>query len=85
MGRDTSGSWAKYGCLTVAGVLAIVLFALAVAIGAAVRQNRSATFDQQALVPDIPAPGQTTGTPEPVRLRLEAHTAGVSVRPVPAG
>ena len=85
MARESSGSWLKYGCLTALGLGTIVLIVLAGAAGIAVRQNHSSTFEHQALVHDIPEPLVAEGVPRSVRLRLEIHTAGVSVKPVDPG
>jgi hypothetical protein len=70
----------KYGCLTVVGLLAIALIVGGAAVGVAVRQNRTSAFEQQALVQEVP---ESEG--EGLRLNLEIHTAGVSVKPVSAG
>ena len=86
MGRGPTGPWKKYGCLTVVGLGAVALLVLGAAGLVAVGQNRAATFERQSFVQDIPETTEAPdGSPRPLRLDLEAHTAGVSVKPVAAG
>ena len=80
----TRGSWLKYGCVTVLGLGVIAAVVLGVALGIAVRQNRSTTFEQQTLAPEIENPGTSGSVPVPVRLQLYIHTAGASVKPIAA-
>jgi len=79
MARGSSGSWLKYGCLTALALGVVVLIVLGGAAGIAVRQNRSSTFERRALVHEIPEPSLTEGVPGGLRLRLEIHTAALSV------
>ena len=85
MARGKHGSWLRYGCFVVLGIAAIVAVVVGVVLGIAVRQNSSAEFEQQALAPQIEMTGLAEEARPPVRLRLEIHTAGVSVKPIDAG
>jgi hypothetical protein len=86
MGSGPSGSWKKYGCLTVVGLGVVALIVLGAAALVAAGQNRAAVFEQQTVVQEIP---EAVRAPDragrPMRLKLETHTAGVSVKPIAAG
>ena len=86
MGDRKSGSWARNGCLTLLALGAVVAIVLGVVSGVALRQNRNASFEQQTFEHSIADPttavAELTGL---VRLRLELHTAAVSVKPGAAG
>jgi len=69
----------------VLGIAAIVAVVVGIVIGIAVRQNRTTSFEHQALVPEIEATEAREEALPRVRLRLKVHTAGVSVKPVDAG
>jgi len=85
MGRGSSGSWVKPGCLAGLVILVVVLIVAGASVGIALRQNSSASFEQQARLHGVDE-GRTPGSPTAtVRLRLLIHTAGVSVKPIEAG
>ncbi len=83
MGRPPAGSWLRSGCLGLAGLTLIVIAAI---VGTAVRQNRSTVFEHREWVQEIPEPSTPTAAPSgPMRLRLDVHTAGLSIAPVAPG
>lgn len=84
MGRGRSGAWLKYGCLTTGGLAVAVVLVVGAAVGVALRQNRSSAFESRSFVADSPRDGEQ-GPPARTRLELRAHTAGVSVKPLPGG
>ncbi len=86
MGRGSPSSWGKIGCLIVSGLGLVALIALGIASGVAVRQNRSAEFQREALAQPLRRTADPSrSSAEPLRLRLTVHTAGLSVRPIAAG
>lgn len=71
----------RHGCLAGLGLVAVAVLAAVVLSAVAVVQNRSTEFEHAEPEPvALPDAGST-----PVRLRLESHTAGVSVKPGAAG
>jgi hypothetical protein len=68
----------------VVGLVVVGLVVAAIATGIAVKQNRSASFtsEQQTFAPPEAPAGDAPGF---LRLQLDIHTAGVSVRPLPPG
>ena len=85
MGRESSSSWPKYGCLTTLALGVIALVVLGMAAGIALRQNRSAAFERQTVAHEIEETEAAGDLSASVRLNLEIHTAGVSIRPIGAG
>lgn len=86
MARGPAGTWAKYGCLTLGALVAAAAIVIAVATGIAARQNRTMLVEHDAwsaaTAPDVERKGAANA---PLRLEIELHTAGVSVRPIAAG
>ena len=86
MGRRPAGSWLRSGCLGVAGLAVLALVVIAAIVGTAVRQNRSIVFERRQWAQEMPEPSLPTASPSgPVRLRLDVHTAGLSIAPVAPG
>lgn len=83
--REKSGSWIKYGCFGLIGLLVVALVVLGIASAVATRQNRSARFENQASEHEVTTTRDEESSPPAVRLQLDVHTAGVSVRPAAAG
>ena len=82
MVRKPSGSWLKYGCVTTLALVLVAAIVLGVAAGIALRQNRSANVEHEAQTHAIPEMEPSETTPRPIRLKLDVHTAAVSINPV---
>ena len=86
MGRETTGTWTRYGCLTLLGLGLIAVVVIGVAVGLAAHQNRSVAFERETITSPIEElPWATEASQGSVRLKLEIHTAGATVKPLASG